>query len=105
MSGIDGARRRVALGAVAASLAAVLSYAAQRLGTAALGEPDPAAIVASAHTPYYGRLALCLMHAALAGLLVGMPLSEEAAGRWLARAPWLVLAVVLPAALALMAVP
>lgn len=96
---------RPALGAAAFALVAVASYTLQRLWSWWGGEPSFGEIVASAHTPYYWRAAVAALHGLAVGLLAGFGLDEEAAGAWLARVPWLVVAVVLPCALAMGLVP
>lgn len=91
----------VAVGAVAF----VASYAAQRLGSAWVGEADWTQILRQAHVPYYWRCALAAFHAVLVVAVTGLWVGEERAARWLAVAPLWVPAVVVPAAFAMAAVP
>lgn len=97
-------RPQLALAAGAGGLAGALSYTVQRLVDAAQEGPGYASVLAQAHIPYYWRCDLALLHACLAGLLVGTAVGEEAARRWLARS-WIVPLVAVPCILALLAVP
>jgi len=89
----------MALGAVAFSLGVVLSYALQRLWSA-WGEPAPG-VIAQEHIPLYWRFGLASLNGLVLAVMVALGVSEPAALRWLDRAPWLTLAVVLPAVLAM----
>lgn len=99
-----GPSLRPALAALAFALAVCASYALQRLWDART-EPPLGAIVAQTTIPYTWRVATALLHGAGAAALVGLGVSEDGAARWLHRAPWLVAGVVLPAVLAMLAVP
>lgn len=95
---------RAAAAAMAFALAVCLSYAAQRL-LDARSEPPPGTVLLQATIPYYWRVSLALLHGLGAAALAGFGLSDAAAERWLARAPWLVPLVVLPAVAAMVLVP
>lgn len=97
-------RPRIAAAALSFSLACCLSYACLRLWDART-EPPMAAVALQATIPYYWRVGLVLLHGVGAATLVGMALSPPTATRWLARAPWLVPLVVLPAVVAMLLVP
>lgn len=81
------ARRLLGLATFAA--VACLSYAGQRL-YAALNEAPPLSVLLQAHTPYYWRMALAVLHGGSAGLLVAWGVREEAARRGSELAPVLV---------------
>ena len=93
---------------VAAVLAGVvvicLSYAGQRLWDS-VGEPPPGTVLKQATIPYYGRVAFSFLHGAGAAFAVHVGVDARSAERWLVRAPWLVPALVLPAAIAMAMVP
>jgi len=80
-------RRVQHLAITAFATVAVGSYVAQRLASIAGGEPNPAAIIASAHTPYYWRTALATVHGLFAASVIRCGVSPASAHRWLRRAP------------------
>lgn len=97
---------RAATGWLVLGLVAVASYAAQRLwaASAPVTQHD-ASLVATEHIPYYWRCGVSLFHGVIAGVLTAWA-ARESERAWLLRAgPWLVLAVVLPSAIAMLVVP
>lgn len=100
-----GRSARAGLAVACAATTVAVSYALQRLGAWALGEPPMGVILAQAHTPYLWRLALAALHGGVVGLAIGLALDEERAAGVLRWAPLLIPAVVLPLALAMVAAP
>ncbi len=96
---------RQALGSALFAVGFVASYALQRLAAAWVGEMEASAVLASTHTPYFWRIAVAALHGVVLGLVAALATDDVGAGWWLARFPWLVLAVVLPAAVAMAVVP
>ncbi len=95
---------RPAAAALAFALVVVLSYVGQRLLDART-EPPIGTVMVGDTIPYYWRAGMALLHGLGAASLAGLGLSEPAAARWLARAPWLVPLVVLPCIAAMALVP
>ena len=79
--------------------------ALQRLASAWAGEPAWTDILFQEHTPFHWRVAMALVHGLTVGAAFGLGFSEERAGRALTWAVLLVPLVVLPLALAMVAVP
>ena len=104
-AGVGGERGRAALGIAVGVAIAVVSYAAQRLGSWALGEPGPGAALASIYTAYFWRLGLALLHGAVAGGAVGLAVGEDRARAWLGRAGPTVVSIAVVCGLAMVAVP
>jgi hypothetical protein len=94
---------RTALAGAVFGLVFTASYALQRLWAAWLGEPATSAVLAFAHVPYFGRIALAVLHAIVVATVVGMAVRDPE--RWLGRVPVLVLVVVGAAASAMVLVP
>jgi hypothetical protein len=92
-----------AAAALVGALAFVASYALQRLADAAT-EPPVGMVLSQATIPYFWRLGFAALHAAGAAVAAGL-LGPGVAHRLLRAAPWLVPAVVAPAALAMALVP
>ncbi|NOY27455.1 MAG: hypothetical protein GXP62_16435, partial [Oligoflexia bacterium] len=73
--------------------------------------PPLGSVLLQATIPYYWRIAAAALHGAGVATLVLVALRsagsarQARAERWLARAPWLVVLVVLPCVLAMLAVP
>ena len=95
---------RIAVAALSFAVAACLAYTVQRLVDAAT-EPPMAVVLRRSDIPYYWRVGLSLVHGLGAGSLAWVALDAAAATRCLDRLPWLVPALVLPAALALSLFP
>lgn len=93
------------MAAVAFGLVATASYAIQRLIAAVRGGPDFGEIVLQVHVPYYWRCDLAAIHGILAATMVATLLGRDQAERWLARTPWLVLAVAGSSIVAMVLVP
>lgn len=97
--------RVVALAWAAFGLAAMLSYSLQRLLAFWQGEPDASAIIASAHTAYYWRVALALVHGLVAGLGALFVVSPQRAVRLVDASPPVVGLLTLGCVLAMLWVP
>lgn len=82
------------LAALAFPAVACASYAIQRL--AALSSA-PAVTFGEAHIPYFGRIALSALHGGMVAVVVGVLVPE----RHLPIARWVVVALVLPSAVAM----
>jgi hypothetical protein len=93
---------------LAISLAAttfVASYGLQRLWARAAGEVSWTDVIAQAHVPFYWRVGVAALHAAIVASLLGLAFDDLQASRALRWTPLLVSVVVLPLALAMVAVP
>jgi hypothetical protein len=101
---MDSDRATDTLVGLTLALAFVASYTIQRL-VDATGEPPMGAILHQNTIPYYWRLAFAALHATGAAITVHLSVSAPTADRWLARAPWLILGIVAPAAVLLVLVP
>jgi hypothetical protein len=100
----DGAAHRDALVGLTLALVFVASYTIQRL-VDATSEPPLGAVLQQSTIPYYWRLAFATLHATGAAATVRLSASASTAERWLGRSPWLIMGVVIPAALLLALVP
>lgn len=102
---MTGRSSRTALALAAFGLVAVVSYTLQRLWAAWQGELSFAANVSTVYIPYFWRCDLSALHGLGASVLVAFGLDEVRCQRALVHLPWIVLAVVLPSALAMALVP
>ena len=100
-----GRSARWGLAVAAGACAIAVSYALQRLGAAWGGEPDWRQITQQAHVPYYWRCALAALHGAVITATVGLWVDHDRAVVALRFAPVWVPLLVLPLALAMVAVP
>ncbi len=98
-------RPRVAFGFAAGALAAVASYAVQRLWASTGTEPSFAEIVGTVHITYYWRVGVAALHGVAVGALLGVGLDDAAASRWTGRIPGIVALLVPACAIAMVAVP
>jgi hypothetical protein len=97
------ARWGLALAVGACTIA--VSYALQRLGAAWSGEPDWTQISQQAHVPFFWRCGLAALHGATTTALAALAVDHDRAVVALRFAPVWVPLVVLPLALAMVAVP
>ncbi len=97
-------RPRLAMAVLVGAAVICLSYAGQRLWDS-VGEPAPGTVLRQATIPYFWRAGFAALHGVGAAAAVAAGVRAETARIWLARAPWLVPAAVLPAALAMAMVP
>lgn len=97
-------RPQLAAAVLVGAVAVCLSYAGQRLWDS-VGEPAPGTVLQQATIPYYWRVGFAAVHGVAAATAAGLGLRDGAARAWLARAPWWVPALVLPAALSMALVP
>lgn len=95
---------RRAVTAAAFGLAVVASYAVQRLVDAST-EPPLGTVLLQAHIPYYWRVGAAALHGAIVAAAVAVGLDEPRAARVLGALPWVTVAVVVPAAVAMAVVP
>jgi hypothetical protein len=97
-------RPRLVVAVLVGAIVICLSYAGQRLWDS-VGEPPLGTVLRQATIPYFWRVGFAALHGLGAAVAVAVGLRAETARTWLTRAPWLVPAAVLPAALAMAWVP
>ena len=100
-----GRSARWGLAIAAGACAIAVSYALQRLASAWAGEPDWTQITRQAHISFYWRCGLALLHGLTITSLVGVAVDHDRAVVVLRFAPVWVPLLVLPLALAMVAVP
>lgn len=100
-----GRSARWGLAITAGACAIAVSYALQRLGSAWTGEVHFTQVVQQAHIPYYWRCGLAALHGAVVTATVGLWVDHDRAVVALRFAPVWVPLLVLPLALAMVAVP
>lgn len=100
-----GRSARWGLAITVGASAVAVSYALQRLGSASSGEADWTQVMRQAHVPYYWRCALALLHGVTIAAMAGWAVDHDRAVVALRFAPVWVPLVVLPLALAMVAVP
>lgn len=93
------------LAVAVASVIFCVSYAAQRLFSFAMGEPAPGTVIQIGHTPYYWRLIIAVLHAAISLAFAKLAIDDHRAEDILRFAPMWVPCVVLPLALLLVGLP
>ncbi len=100
-----GSRARLALGFAVFAAVVCASYAVQRLVSWAAGEAAPGEVLATRDVGFYWRVGLSTLHGLVAGLVVGLAVGEERARTWLGPTGWVVAAVVVACAVAMVLVP
>ncbi len=99
-------RERWSLGLAIGAVVFVASYAGQRLFTLlVVGEPSFAEVVRSTHTPYFWRVAIAALQAALAVPLGALVVPEIAVRPLLRFGPLWVIAPIMLLALLMVAFP
>jgi hypothetical protein len=98
-------REKWALGFTVGAVVFVASYGGQRLFGLLAGEPTVGDVIRTAHTPFFWRVALAALHAALAVPLAALLVPEAWARPLLRFGPLWVIGPVMVLALAMVAFP